>query len=121
MSGALITAPSPSRPTVPSSGLSVGGSQVHSASAQAPALTLPGSLSFAGDLLLLFTAFHILLFINYTVDSQKMSRGSAFRTYRHKAGLPSLNVLLLASSAEDDGAQGQSQKCGAYQPAAVLE
>ena len=43
-------------PTFSMSGLSDGGSQVHSASAPAPASTSPGSLGFAGGVLLLFAA-----------------------------------------------------------------
>jgi len=39
---------------------SICGSQVHSVSALVPALTYPGSLDFAGNLLFLFTAFNIL-------------------------------------------------------------
>ena len=62
MPWAVVTVPSPSKPTAPTpSGLSVGGSQVHSVSALAPALSLPGSLSPAGGLLLLFAALNFLM------------------------------------------------------------
>ena len=57
---AVITVLTPSTPTVPTlSGLSDGGSQIHSVYALTPAHTYPGSLSPAEDLLLLFAALCI--------------------------------------------------------------
>ena len=58
---AMITVPfRPSlRPSTDIEG-SVGGSQVHSASAPAPAHTVPGSLGFAGGVLVPFAAFEVM-------------------------------------------------------------
>ena len=58
---AMITVPfRPSlRPSTDIEG-SVGGSQVHPASAPAPAHTVPGSLGFAGGVLVPFAAFEVM-------------------------------------------------------------
>ena len=54
-------------------GLSGGGSQVHSAPAPAPALTLPGSLSFARGVLVLISAVVILLSPQYKDGADDVS------------------------------------------------
>ena len=56
-------------------GFSGGGSQVHSASAPAPAHSLPGSLSFAGGLILLFVACGTYVYLaQYTRVRRWVSR-----------------------------------------------
>lgn len=78
--------------------LSGGSSQVHSAPAQAPAHTLPGSLSLAGGLLVSFPAFVFVQLVIIIQDCRVLSSNCRdFTAGTSMAVCPSPGVVCLQS------------------------